>query len=358
MNYDYIGDKPDRDQREMTKALVGKIHVTVFFVSEISNRWKAEATAVEKQSLEEGERWLVGQAAKFGKTVSFVNSYFGDENDKPILVKNFKVSYSNHRSEELMKIHKKRNLDDWETYKRFVTEEMGCEHGAVVFIDINPDRSYATWSSSYYRFSAAVCHRNDRPGTYAHEILHLFGAWDMYKRDFDRGKAREEKCRWYFHDSIMHQSYYMRRQEIDEINAWLIGLKEEEKPWYCLFHPSWEYRDELISQLYLYYDWRTGEYSDKPVPPKPKPEPPKRVIPKKKANPLNSWKEFKDWAYDLKYLPKWKKHVMNFFGMTLAGMILIALITIWGASYNWKIALAFSSFISLNLTISQLADDI
>ncbi len=355
MKYDRIvGYKPGRESGELAKTLSGRIHVTVFFVSQISDRWKADATAIEKKSLEEGERWITVQAAKFGKTVSFVNSYFGDENDKPLLVRDFRTCFSDENHKELLKIHKKRNLDNWDCYKRFVIEENGCEHGVVVFIYIKPNRSFATWHSSHYRFSTAVCHKNDRPGTYAHEILHLFGAWDMYKREFDKGNAREEKCRWYFSDSIMHQAYYMWNQKIDEINAWLVGLKEEEKSWYYLFFPEWEEKEEQISKLYLYKDWRTGEYSDKLVPPKP--EPTREIIPK--SSPLDSWKGFKVWLHDLKYFPKWKKHILNFFGMTLAGMILIAIFCIWGMPYNWKYALAFSAFLSLNFSISLIADDI
>ncbi len=357
MKYDRIvGYKPGRESGELAGALSGRIHVTVFFVSQISDRWKADATAIEKKSLEEGERWITVQAAKFGKTVSFVNSYFGDENDRPLLVKNFQTYSSYHSRKELLKIHKKRNLDDWETYKRFVMKENGCEHGIVIFIYIKPDRSYATSPEYGYNFSAVVCHKNDRPGTYAHEILHLFGAWDMYKREFDKGNAREEKCRWYFSDSIMHQAYYMWNQKIDEINAWLVGLKEEEKSWYYLFFPEWQEKEEQISKLYLYHDWHTREYSDKPVPPKPKP--PQKVVPKKKARPLDSWKDFKDWLYDLEYLPKWKKFILNFIGMTVAGMILIAILCIWGVPYNWKYVLAFSAFMSLNFSISLIADDL
>ncbi len=73
--------------------------------------------------------------------------------------------------------------------------------------------------SRFWSYASAVCYRGDLPGTYAHEILHLFGAWDMYKRDFDKANARESKCKLYFSRSIMHQPYYYEQQEIDEINA-------------------------------------------------------------------------------------------------------------------------------------------
>ncbi len=55
--------------------------------------------------------------------------------------------------------------------------------------------------------------------------LHLFGAWDMYKREFDKGNAREKKCVWYFSDSIMRNGHYILGRKVDEMNAWLVGWK-------------------------------------------------------------------------------------------------------------------------------------
>ncbi len=357
MKYDRIkGYKPGRESGELAKALSGRIHVTVFFVSQISDRWKAEAVTEEKKKLAEGEKWLVSQAARYGKTVSFVNSYFGDENDNPLLVKDFQsissAAYDEYK--DMLKIQKKRNLDNWGTYRRFVTEEMGCEHGIIIFIYSKPDTSYAAHSMSGYMFSSAVCHRNDRPGTYAHEILHLFGAWDMYKRSYDKGEARQQKCRLYFRDSIMHQSYNMWNQKIDEINAWLVGLKEEEKSWYNLFFPGWEEKEEQISSLVLYRDWRTGEYSDKPVPPKPTPPKPVTVR-KKKSPPLNIWDKTKAWADKL---PRKTFLLLNFFGVLVAGMAVSPVVMLIGLDYNWKWALAIVTYFAFILATCLGPDDI
>ncbi len=306
MGYDRsAGLKPGKYAGEMSKSLSGKIHVMVFFVSQISDRWKANTTAPAKESIEMAEEWLVKQAAKYGKTVSFCNTYFGDETEKPLLVKNFQQHsvafdyYSNRK--ELLKIQKKRGMDNWEAYKQFVKEEMGCEQGIMLFVYIKPDISYALWPDNMYnyRFSSAVCHKGDNAGAYIHEMLHLFGAWDMYKRYYDKGIFRNFKCSLYFSKSIMRNTSYWPIKEIDEINAWLVGLKDEEKPWYYLFFPECEEKTELLKKLVLYKDWRTGEYSDKPVDPKPEPVKPV-IIEKKKPSPLKGWQKVIGWIKNLK----------------------------------------------------------
>ncbi len=360
MKYDRIvGYKPGRKEYGSARILAGRIHVSVFFVSTAAMKWSADEMKWPKHNLLEAERWLVSKAAQYGKVISFHNTYYGDENDDSITVDSilkYSESTTEEKEQEKKKILAMRGINNFYSYKRHIKDTYECSQGISVFIHAVSGRSYAMPAWSNRDFDTAVCHKWDTVGAYVHEILHLFGAWDMYKREFDKGNAREEKCGWYFSDSIMRQAYYMWNQKIDEITAWLVGLKEEEKPWYSLFEPGLMGREEEISKLYLYHDWRTGEYSDKPVPPKP--EPPRRVITKKKARPLDSWTDFKDWVHELKYLPKWKKHILNFFGMTIAGMILIAVFCIWGMPYNWKFALAFSAFLSLNFSISLIADDI
>ena len=58
----------------------------------------------------------------------------------------------------------------------------------------------------------------------AHEILHLFGAWDLYET-FEQTKDREVKARELFPDDIMLQtSYNINELNIDKLTAWLTGL--------------------------------------------------------------------------------------------------------------------------------------
>ncbi len=68
-------------------------------------------------------------------------------------------------------------------------------------------------------------------------MLHLFGAWDLYEDDDNHTRARKTVVM--FPNSIMlHSHCDIWELQIDEINAWLVGLKEQGKDWYRWFEPD------------------------------------------------------------------------------------------------------------------------
>ena len=72
----------------------------------------------------------------------------------------------------------------------------------------------------------------------AHEMLHLFGAWDLYELD-EKDNARAAKTAIMFPKSIMNcKGQTIWDMQIDEITAWLVGLREEGKDWYRWFEPN------------------------------------------------------------------------------------------------------------------------
>ena len=72
----------------------------------------------------------------------------------------------------------------------------------------------------------------------AHEILHLFGAWDLYELN-NRDHARAIKTSLMFPQAVMLNTFReIWECQIDEITAWLVGLKEQGKDWYRWFEPD------------------------------------------------------------------------------------------------------------------------
>ena len=71
----------------------------------------------------------------------------------------------------------------------------------------------------------------------AHEILHLFGAWDLYE-NYMQSKAIEELALYLFPNSIMLRiSQNINELIIDPVTAWLIGWNKNPESWYEAFNP-------------------------------------------------------------------------------------------------------------------------
>jgi hypothetical protein len=118
----------------------------------------------------------------------------------------------------------------------------------LIFANTN-GRSYAQPSASErrdnrYLESALIYDASENNytetnyGTIMHEMLHLFGAWDMYHsetRNFDM----EAKINGVFKNSVMlndrNETAYFG---VDQLTAWRIGWTKTYFSWYEMFRPN------------------------------------------------------------------------------------------------------------------------
>jgi hypothetical protein len=64
----------------------------------------------------------------------------------------------------------------------------------------------------------------------AHEVLHLYGAWDLYDDDYSgHDKKTHDKIKEKFPKSIMRS---LKNSTIDPITAWRIGLNNKPEVWF------------------------------------------------------------------------------------------------------------------------------
>jgi hypothetical protein len=90
----------------------------------------------------------------------------------------------------------------------------------------------------------AVVYEQDNSGNgvvssvIAHEILHLYGAWDLYQT-FTQSAENEERARRLFPSSIMRRiADDINELEVDEVSAWLVGWKPNRLAWYESLRPK------------------------------------------------------------------------------------------------------------------------
>jgi hypothetical protein len=76
-------------------------------------------------------------------------------------------------------------------------------------------------------------------GTVIHELLHLFGAWDMYLSE-TRSSDIDRQIKGAFQHSIMLNDHdnNINQFNIDQMTAWCIGWTKSYWPWYEMFRTS------------------------------------------------------------------------------------------------------------------------
>ena len=229
-------------------TLDGKIYTVSCFVSGPDDQWKPEVKLKMLNKLNEGNKWLSEQAARFKVSLSFDGENFGLIHDIKLLQIERGTASGKERvdlvSVVLGKIGYKSALD---LYDELIASSKCNNLQVLIFIkgegtgysmaysnEMNKDMYFVEGSVLYEKYWN---NQEIAPSSIAHEILHLYGAWDLYKT-FQQTQDNEDKARKLFPDSIMlRTSYDINDLNVDEVTAWLIGWNNAPKAWYEKFRP-------------------------------------------------------------------------------------------------------------------------
>lgn len=102
-------------------------------------------------------------------------------------------------------------------FKKHYKESCGYDQVAVAFVFNKPFRAYASPERSMHEYS--VIHSNNNTGTIVHELLHQFGAADLYYPK----EVKDIVLRRYY-PTVMHSG---SAKDIDPLTAYLIGWSDE-----------------------------------------------------------------------------------------------------------------------------------
>jgi hypothetical protein len=223
------------------------------FISEKGNEWTPQEKQATLNKEREGVAWLQRQAGKWGVPVPDFKEYnLGVENDITVA----KIERAHEPSTAHLKIR-------WVNYalnaagysdvtKLYATlKEQYKTDNMVVFVFANKTgRSYAQPLNNgidklypELHLEGAVIYKNyydiDHdlyPGTIMHEMLHLYGAWDMY-HDENTSIEVQNIIHGVFKHSIMLDDHVdnLNYLSIDQMTAWRIGWIKSYLPCYEVF---------------------------------------------------------------------------------------------------------------------------
>ncbi len=198
------------------RALRGTVAVCAVFVQEPGNVW-TEAEIREQQTAQtEALQYLLQQARvsgvplRFRQTVRRMNTQrvwaYGD-------VQGFEDAYANSEG--------KRSLSECVAA---LNAAAGTEQAAFVFLFKKEGVSFASCASSVY-FSEAVFMYGKLHFPVLHELLHLFGAVDLfYPPDVTKEAVR------LFPRSVMYNGADPNCRELDDLTRYLIGWTDQTSP--------------------------------------------------------------------------------------------------------------------------------
>jgi hypothetical protein len=211
------------------KMLTGKTYSLLFFISDAQSDW----LPIEKQQLlqqvTDAELWLVEEAKKYNQDVEFEHGFFGWEQDIEL---NALPDGTRSGTEDVYLTNKIIQKLGYTNQQQLINQ-ISAHNIQLLFLFKKDGISYAfpyseNVDDEFYLEGMSIYHRFD-PKTpqctacIAHEMLHIFGAWDLYQ-SFQTSKAQEDRAKELYPNSIMlRTSYNITDLNIDPVTAWRIG---------------------------------------------------------------------------------------------------------------------------------------
>ncbi|AFK05336.1 hypothetical protein Emtol_4212 [Emticicia oligotrophica DSM 17448] len=231
-------------------ALEGNIYTLSCFVSGPSNEWTYNEKLNIINKLNESTQWITQQANKEGISTQFEGGNFGLKQDIKMDIASGTAS-GNEAVDLVSKVLQQVGYKNPLVFDSWVKKNTKCTNAHVIIFMKGKGNGYAMpykddMDKEKYFVEGAILYEKYlnnsdlASASIAHEILHLYGGWDLYKT-FSQTKDREEKAKELFPNSIMlRTSYNIKELEIDEVTKWLIGWNKKPKEWYEWFRPKGE----------------------------------------------------------------------------------------------------------------------
>ncbi|MBN8837900.1 MAG: hypothetical protein J0I09_11610 [Sphingobacteriia bacterium] len=248
LNPDYIyHDNRVNPAFGSAQTLQGKTHIINVFVSDDRKGWSAEDKADMHFKEKEGLGWINWHAKKWG--IEGITFSIADLSDKDIKVDKIESTNNLRPKNPLKWVPLVLNLSGVTNIPHFydsVKEATKADNIVVMIFAKKSSRSYAQPAHSNQKenerfLEGAVVFKNSYydketgAATIIHEMLHLFGARDIYPESSMNAEL-ESKMQSVFPNSIMLGTFRdIGSLQIEQLTAWCIGWTNSYYGWYDAF---------------------------------------------------------------------------------------------------------------------------
>ena len=210
--------------------LDGRVRLAVVFVSDENSNWSLKEQRVQMRRLKRGEDWITTQA--FTNKISpprYIHRVYGRWRNIKLNELPAGTGSGNENVEMVHLISGKLGFDSPQQWH----EQFSDDQFVVILFLKRDGVSYAipqeTGLDSRYNIEGIVLYDNFEPDIpncatcMAHELLHVFGAWDMYE-SFQITKEQMDLASQIYPNSIMlRTSYNPEELTMDPVTCWRIG---------------------------------------------------------------------------------------------------------------------------------------
>ena len=195
------------------KRLVGDIIVIVFFVDDAESRWTEQAMQRYKDEQSQALRQLMCAARTKGVHLRLRHAFAQLSVDM--------VCDRENRDQWRAAVIRQYGKDTLQEYQAYYEAKHRCDEAPIIFAFNKPFRSYAvaTYNEAQYYPELSTIASDFDVDTIIHELLHQFGARDLYFPRLVRDLVAKMG-----YASVMAIG---NSREVDSLSAYLIGWTDE-----------------------------------------------------------------------------------------------------------------------------------
>ena len=220
-----------------TKMADSRTYILVLYMSQPSHPLYQYEKSMLRNSLNSATNWLRKEASYYGKDLYFVMTHVGFKEGTEIVIDD-RYNLDEMPVRKIVEAYYGRNYRDIVKQK---AQEHNCDNYMVMICNNGYRCSLAYKDdeklhrrNGFDYFEGCIINVNgagNLSSIVAHEILHTFGAWDLYKDELYVGEGAQYKSRLY--NSIMNDTYQsLSEAEIDPVTAYLIGFTDYKDDWF------------------------------------------------------------------------------------------------------------------------------
>lgn len=211
-------------------SLSGTVNMLCVFVDTDEGEWEDDEKEAYYREFIAAQNWMIAEGEFYDQVLQFDNDRFFIDNLKQIYIERIDMrSGSRSVSRKMLAELGYENMNELLSSNRF---DLKKDKFKIVLLVKQSSRSHAYnyWSVEAVDMAIVYCRhtmglRTDKY-VMAHEMLHQFGAWDLYAGESQTSESAA-KARELFPNSVMANTFRNKESlEVDALTAWRIGWNE------------------------------------------------------------------------------------------------------------------------------------
>ena len=230
--------------------LHGQSNTVYCFIEIADNPWTETEKTASLLALQEAQSWLVQQAESWNVALSFQNHGLtaGEAIVVPAISKG--TGSGKERVDWVRQIVRELGYCNAKKAYRKIQKKYGIDNIQLILFAHAEGTSYAMRFAKGMRkkkflLEGILLYQQYTGGStmptaavIAHELLHLYGAWDLYPTYAQTSDRYAKAIELYPNDIMLRVDFRLETLQIGRLTAWLIGWNEQEEAVFEWFRPA------------------------------------------------------------------------------------------------------------------------